>query len=354
MTPTFAELTTMRVGGPTKALVVAGSTQELLEAVRELDGRGEPLLLLGGGSNLVVGDTGWDGTTVKIESSEIEIDGTTVRADAGVDWDELVALTVDAGLSGFETLSGVPGSVGGTPVQNVGAYGTLTSEVLRSVTVFDREAGQVEDWGVDRCGFGSHRQSVFRRTDRYVVLRVEYELRRAQQPAPLYFSRLVERLGMEPGGTAAPASVRTAVIELRRERGSIYDEADHDTWGVGSFFINPVLETVPPRAQASPTYPDVLGTKLPAGWLIEHAGFPPGYGADWGRGTVRLSTKHALAMCNWGGATTAEVMAFAAHIREGVEACFDIRLGPECLLVNCSFDDVVPAAALRAQPSRAR
>jgi UDP-N-acetylmuramate dehydrogenase len=150
---------------------------------------------------------------------------------------------------------------------------------------------------------------------------------------------------MERGiGDVAPTrAVRDAVLAMRGERGMLLDPNDHDTWSVGSFFVNPVLATVPDKARRSPTYPDVAGTKLPAAWLIHQAGFPPGYGADWGRGRVRLSGKHALAVTNRGGATTAEIMAFAAHIRDGVERAFDIGLGPECDLVNCSFDDPAPA-----------
>jgi UDP-N-acetylmuramate dehydrogenase len=337
VTPTFAELTTMRVGGPITRFSVAATTEHLIDLVRQSDSHREPLIVMGGGSNLVVGDAGWDGHTVKVASSRIEITGTTVRADAGVNWDDLVATTLAEGLAGFEPLSGVPGSVGGTPIQNVGAFGTLTSDLLQSVEVYDRVTGEVAEWGAERCGFGSHRQSAFKHTDRYVVLSVTYALARKSQSVPLVYAELVRRLGIEVGGTAAPDDVRRVVLELRRERGSIYDPDDHDTWGVGSFFINPVLPEVPPQAIDSPTYPDPRGIKLPAGWLIDHAGFPPGYGADWGRGSVRLSTKHALAVSNRGDATTAEVMAFAAHIRDGVEARFGIRLGPECHLVNCSF-----------------
>jgi UDP-N-acetylmuramate dehydrogenase len=341
--PTFAELTTMHVGGPTRDFAVATSTGQLLELVQSADASGVPLLILGGGSNLVVGDAGWHGLTIRIATTGIQIDGSTVTADAGVDWDQLVRLTLEHGLSGFEQLSGIPGSVGGTPVQNVGAFGALTSEVLSSVTLYDRHSKAIEDWPVARCGFGSHRQSVFKHTDRYVVLRVSYELRKTSRSRPLGFESLTDRLHIEPGGTASTADVRRAVLELRRERGSIYDPDDFDTWGTGSFFVNPVLTEVPPAAAQAfvPQFPDPNGIKLPAGWLVHRAGFPPGYGAEFGRGSVRLSTKHALAVSNRGDATTDEVMAFARHIRAGVEAAFGIRLRPECHLVNCSLDDAV-------------
>jgi UDP-N-acetylmuramate dehydrogenase len=339
VTVSLRELTTMRLGGPTRDFAEAADTDELVELVRRADQQGTPVLLVGGGSNLVVSDAGWDGLTVKVASSGFRIDGTDVQADAGVDWDALVQATLAAGLAGFEPLSGIPGTVGGTPVQNVGAFGTLTSQLLSSVTVYDRHTGELAEWPVERCGFGSHRQSAFKHTDRYLVLRVSYQLHRSDQSGPMHYPDIVARLGIEPGGTASAQDVRQAVLQARAARGSVLDPADHDTWSVGSFFINPVLTTVPAQAAESPTYPDPSGSKLPAGWLIQRAGFAPGYGSEWGRGSVTLSSKHALAVTNRGDASTAEVMAFAAHIRAGVEDRFGIRLGPECHLVNCSLDD---------------
>ena len=332
----------MRVGGPAEHLVVASSTEEIVDAVRCADAeQGSPLLVMSGGSNLVVGDAGWPGVVVQVKSSGLELDGTVLTADAGLNWDDVVTGSLAAGLSGLEALSGIPGSVGATPVQNVGAFGTVTSDVLDSVYVYDRDSGALEWWDRERCGFGSHRQSAFKHTDRYVVLRVRYRLRQSTNSAPIEYESLAHRLGVPVGSTAPTADVRTAVLALRRQKGSVYDPDDADTWGTGSFFINPVLPEVPPAAARlnCPTYPDSLGVKLPAGWLIDHAGFAPGYGATWGRGSVRLSSKHALAVSNRGDATTAEVMAFARHIRAGVESAFGVRLGPECHLVNCSFDD---------------
>ncbi|MCG5454500.1 UDP-N-acetylmuramate dehydrogenase [Micromonospora sp. PSH03] len=337
MTLTFADLTTMRVGGPVGRLHVPETTPQVLELLRQVTGDGDPLLVMGGGSNLVVGDDGWPGVVIKMASSEFDIDGELVRAAAGVVWDDVVDATVRAGLAGLEALSGIPGLVGGAPVQNVGAFGTVTSEVLESLSVFDRQTGQLERWTLDRCGFGSHRQSVFKRNDRWVVVDVTFRLRRSDQSRPIDYVDLARALEIEVGGTAAPAEVRAAVLALRRSRGMILDEHDHDTWSAGSFFVNPVLAEVPKRARDCPRYSDVRGTKLPAAWLIEQAGFRRGYGHDWGNGTVALSSRHALALTNRGGATTADVMKFAAHIRDGVEACFGIRIGPECDLINCSF-----------------
>lgn len=327
----------MRVGGPVGRLVVPESTPQAIELLREIDAAAEPLLLMGGGSNLVVGDVGWDGTVVKMASSEVEFKGDSVTAAAGVEWDSLVRTSIAEGLVGFEALSGIPGSVGGTPVQNVGAYGSLTSDLLESLSVYDRKTGNVEVWARDECGFGSHRQSVFKHSDQWVVLDVTYRLRRGDQSKPIQYAELARELGIEPGGTASAADVREAVLKLRRSKKMVLDPDDHDTWSVGSFFINPVLQEVPERARECSSYPDVKGIKLSAAWLIHKAGFPPGYGGDWGNGTVGLSSRHSLAVTNRGGATTEDVMKFAAHIRDGVEACFDIRLGPECDLVNCSY-----------------
>jgi len=334
---TLAELTTMRLGGPASEYEVARSTEHLVALIREADAAGKPVLVMGGGSNLVVGDQGFEGLVVQVATSGLTVRGEDVTVDAGVEWDTVVETSLDAGLAGLEPLSGIPGSTGGTPVQNVGAYGALTSDLLRRLTVYDRVTGTVEQWTPDRCGFGSHRQSIFKHTDRYAVLDVTFQLTRSTWSAPVHYAGLVERLGIAPSATAPTRDVRDAVLALRRERGMILHADDHDTWSVGSFFINPVLTSVPDKARDCPQYPDPMGIKLSAAWLIDHAGFPRGYGHDWGRGTVALSSKHALAVTNRGTATTAEVMKFAAHIRDGVEQRFDIRLGPECDLVNCKF-----------------
>jgi UDP-N-acetylmuramate dehydrogenase len=337
VTTTFADLTTMRVGGPIAQLHVATTAEHAVELVRDVDRKGEPLLVLGGGSNLVVGDVGWDGAVVRMGSTEIDISGELVTAAAGVEWDRLVSLVVEQGLAGIEMLSGIPGSVGGTPVQNVGAYGTEISEVIEAVTVYDRQTGLVEKWGRDRCGFGSHRQSTFKHSDRWVVLDVTLRLHRSDQSDPVKAPVIAERLGISVRGTASLADAREAVLAQRRSKKMVLDPDDHDTWSVGSFFINPVLAEVPPAAADCPSQPDVKGTKLHAAWLIQHAGFHPGYGLERNNGRVALSSQHTLAVTNRGGATTAEVMEFAASIRDVVAAKYDIRLNPECHLINCSY-----------------
>lgn len=327
----------MRLGGPAGEYQVARTSDQLVALIREADAASKPVLVMGGGSNLVVGDQGFDGLVVHVATSRLTVHREHVTVDAGVAWDTVVVASLDAGLAGLEPLSGIPGSTGGTPVQNVGAYGALTSDLLRHLTVYDRATGAIEQWAPEKCGFGSHRQSVFKHTDRYVVLDVTFHLTRSSRSGPIHYAGLAERLAVAPGTTAPTREVRDAVLALRRERGMILDAGDHDTWSVGSFFINPVLASVPDKARDCPQYPDPAGIKLSAAWLIDHAGFPRGYGRDRNRGAVALSSKHALAVTNRGTATTAEVMEFAAHIREGVEQRFDIRLGPECDLVNCKF-----------------
>jgi UDP-N-acetylmuramate dehydrogenase len=329
VTVSLRELTTMRLGGPTRDFAQATDTDELVELVRGADEQNVPVLLVGGGSNLVVADAGWDGLTVKIATGGIRIDGTSVQADAGVDWDRLVQATLAAGLAGFEPLSGIPGTVGGTPVQNVGAFGTLTSQLLSSVTVYDRHTGELAEWPVERCGFGSHRQSAFKHTDRYLVLRVSYRLPRSDQSAPMHYPDIVARLGIEPGGTASTRDVRQAVLQARAARGSVLDPADHDTWSVGSFFVNPFVDAaqVP---DGCPRWEQDGRIKLSAAWLIENAGFAKGFGS----GHVSISTKHSLALTNRGGATTAELLDLARVIRDGVDSRFGIRLRPEAHLTG--------------------
>ncbi|WP_338886467.1 UDP-N-acetylmuramate dehydrogenase [Rhodococcus sovatensis] len=338
MPTAISELTTMRLGGPAREFAVATTSDELVALVRDADASGTPVLLIGGGSNLVVGDQGFDGLVVKVETSGVRVDGNSMSVAAGERWDTVVATSLSEGLAGLEALSGIPGLAGATPVQNVGAYGTVTSDVLDSLTVYDRETGTTEVWTPDRCGFGLHRQSVFKHSTRYVILDTTMSLRRSRSSDPVRYAGLAERLGVTVGDTVAAAEVREAVLDLRGQKGMVLDAEDHDTWSVGSFFLNPVLTKVPATASRAPQYPDPSGIKIHAAWLIQNAGFAHGYGTDFGNGTVSLSTKHVLAITNRGGATTADVMALASHIRDGVQAEFGITLVPECDLVGCSLN----------------
>jgi UDP-N-acetylmuramate dehydrogenase len=320
----LAELTTLRLGGPAASYVEARTEAELIDAARDA------ALIVAGGSNLVVADEGVPGPVVRIATRGIERDGTRLTVAAGEDWDALVARCVDDGLQGFECLSGIPGSVGATPIQNVGAYGQEVAETIVSVRVFDRETGRVEEMTAADCGF-EYRSSVFKYHDRRVVLAVTFALREATESGPLRYRELTRALGVEVGGTAPLAAVREAVLALRRGKGMVIDPADPDSVSAGSFFTNPILAAVP---EGAPAWPEPDGrVKTSAAWLIEQAGFRRGYG----NGRAGISTKHTLALVNRGGATTAELVALAREIAAGVEDRFGIALHPEPVLVGVDW-----------------
>lgn len=333
------ELTTLRLGGPIRHLEPARTTSEVVDAVRTADAAGEPLLIVGGGSNLVAADAGWDGVVVRVESTGVEVrthdDVVCVTADAGVVWDELVARSVAAGWSGLAAMSGIPGLTGATPVQNVGAYGSEVADSIVELQVLDRHGAAVRPFTPQQCGF-AFRTSAFKHSDRFVVLDVTFRLRRSPDSVPVRYAELARRLGIEPGQTASSAAVREVVLELRRTKGMLLDAADHDTWSVGSFFVNPF---VPPNLapRGCPQWMVDGQVKLSAAWLIENAGFHRGYGLERGSGRVAISTKHALALTNRGGATTAELLDLATEIRAGVERQFGIRLRPEAHLTGVAL-----------------
>ncbi|OZE91527.1 UDP-N-acetylenolpyruvoylglucosamine reductase [Rhodococcus sp. 15-2388-1-1a] len=337
MPTAISELTTIRVGGPAREFTVATTGDELVSLVRDADRAGTDVLVVGGGSNLVVGDDGFDGRVIRVTGSRLDIDGEIVTVDAGVEWDAVVQATIEAGLSGMEALSGIPGTTGATPIQNVGAYGASTSELLHGLTVYDRETEETAVWTPEQCGFGTHRSSVFKRSSRYVILDVTFALKKTTESLPVRYAALSERLDVQIGDVVPVPDVRAAVLALRGERGMVLDAGDHDTWSVGSFFLNPVLAEVPEAAAHAPSFPDPAGTKIPAAWLIQNAGFPRGYGTEFGRGTAALSSKHVLAVTNRGGARASDIMALATHVRDGVQEKFGVTLTPECDLVNCAL-----------------
>jgi len=342
---TLAELTTLRVGGPAGRLVVAHDSDELLAAVQDVDARGDRLLLVAGGSNLVVADAGFDGTVVHVAvpaGGGVHLDdadmcaGASVVVQAGADWDALVALAVSRGWAGLEALSGIPGSVGATPVQNVGAYGAEVADTVAWVQVWDRVEQRTRTLANRDCAFG-YRDSLLKRAghggpdglDRYVVLRVSFQLRLAELSAPVRYAELARRLGVEIGARAPLAEVREAVLALRAGKGMVLDGSDHDTWSVGSFFTNPVLAEsgLHPALAGAPRWPAGDGrVKLPAAWLIEQAGITRGHGMP---GPAAVSTKHTLALTNRGAASAQDVVALARGVRDAVRARFDISLVPE-------------------------
>jgi UDP-N-acetylmuramate dehydrogenase len=338
----MAELTTLRAGGPASTVLECTSTAALVAAVRELDSAGESVLVVGGGSNLLVADSGFDGTVVHVATSAVQVraDGALVHAEAGAGWDGVVAMTVVAGSGGLECLSGIPGSAGATPVQNVGAYGVEIASVLHRVQLLDRATGGVRWVQPEELALG-YRTSALKHTDTAVVLAVELRLRPGGSSAPLTYRELTTTLGVEAGARLPAAQVRAAVLGLRRGKGMVSDAADHDSWSAGSFFTNPILgddtlrEVVARTGPDVPQYPGAQGTKLSAGWLIEHAGFTRGFpGPD---AAARLSTKHTLALTNRGSASTAELLALARVVRDGVREAFGVALEPEPVLVGCAL-----------------
>ncbi len=333
--------TTLRLGGPARDWVRAETEADLIEAVRRADVAGDRVLVLGGGSNLVVADDGFDGTVVEVATTGITPDtedvsscgGVLVTVAAGESWDEVVALAVERGWVGIEALSGIPGSTGATPIQNVGAYGQEVAQTIAQVRVWDRRLQGIRTFAAADCSFG-YRTSRFKADPgRHVVLDVTFQLPQGTLGAPIEYTELARALGVEVGQRAPLADVREAVLGLRRGKGMVLDDEDHDTWSAGSFFTNPVVpaDQVPDGAPAWPA--DDGLAKTSAAWLIEHAGFTRGYGA----GPVTLSTKHTLALTNRGDATTADLLALAREIRAGVESAFGIRLVNEPILLDAEL-----------------
>ncbi len=377
----LADYTTLRLGGPARRLAEASTEAEVVALVRAADPRGEPLLVLGGGSNLVIADEGFPGTVIHIATKGIQRaggrsgDGAGLTVAAGEDWDELVASCVDEGLVGLECLSGIPGRAGATPIQNVGAYGQEVAERITSVRVYDRERAAVTELAGADCGFG-YRTSAFKRslhaaagtggrggqagspgpapvTGRYVVLSVRFRLGRGRLSAPVRYAELARTLGIAEGDRAPLAQVRAAVLHLRRGKGMVLDPGDPDTRSAGSFFVNPVLDAghfaaleraararLGPDA-AVPGYPAGQGrVKVSAAWLIEQAGFGKGYPGTPGvaaAGEARISAKHTLALVNPGGATAASLLRLAREVRDGVHEAFGVDLASEPVLVHTTL-----------------
>ena len=341
MAEVLAQHTTLRLGGPAAHYVEARTEAELVEAVRTADESAEPVLLVAGGSNLVVADDGFPGTVVKIATRGVTADqdacsGATVTVAAGEPWDDFVARAVEEGWVGVEALSGIPGSVGATPIQNVGAYGQEVAETIASVRCWDRREAAVRTIAAADCGFG-YRTSRFKRDPgRYVVLTVTFQLRLGDLGAPVKYAELARTLGVDAGERVPMPQVREAVLGLRRGKGMVLDADDHDTWSAGSFFTNPLLSAEQAKLlpDDAPRWEQPDGrVKTSAAWLIDHAGYAKGYG----NAKVSLSTKHTLAVTNRGGAATTDLVALAREIRDGVERGFGIRLENEPVMVGCSL-----------------
>jgi UDP-N-acetylmuramate dehydrogenase len=334
----LAPLTTLRVGPVARRLIRCDTTQKVVDSIRALDSQ-DPLVLAGG-SNVVLADDLADLTVVLLANTEITVEGNIVRAEAGAVWDDVVVTSLAHGLGGLECLSGIPGSAGATPVQNVGAYGAEVADTIRRVRLLDRRSGEDRWVPPEALQFG-YRTSILKHSQDAIVLEVEFALDAEGRSAPLRYGELATALGAEAGSRTDPLRVREAVLTLRARKGMVLDEADHDTWSVGSFFTNPVVsaeefERLTTRIDGPvPNYPAPDGVKLAAGWLVERAGFAKGYPGD--GAPVRLSTKHALALTNRGGATAADVICLARTVRDGVGTTFGIELTPEPSLIGCAL-----------------
>lgn len=355
----LSELTTAQIGGPARTYVKATSEQEIIAAVRAADEAGDRVLIVGGGSNLLIADEGFDGTVVHVASQGIEdignysCGGANLRVQAGHSWDALVAYAVQQGFSGIEALSGIPGTVGATPMQNVGAYGAEVAQTISSVRTWDRETGGYKTFANADLQF-SYRDSVLKQSTadgspRYVVLTVDFQLPHGTLSAPIRYAELARQLGAETGSRVEMTLLRETVLRLRAGKGMVLDAADRDTYSTGSFFTNPIVsaQAAAQLPQDAPRFPATTATgqpiegmvKLSAAWLIQHAGFDKGFGLEGesrniAGGRASLSTKHTLAITNRGGASTADVAAIARAVRAGVEESFGVRLVAEPVTVG--------------------
>ncbi|MFC4513526.1 UDP-N-acetylmuramate dehydrogenase [Streptomyces ehimensis] len=343
----LAPLTTFRLGGPATRLITAVTDAEVVETVREADRTGTPLLIIGGGSNLVISDKGFDGTALRIATTGFDLQGTRLELAAGENWSDAVARTVDAGLAGVECLAGIPGSAGATPIQNVGAYGQDVSQTITEVVAYDRRTDETVTLTSTECAF-SYRHSRFKEDpSRYVVLRVRFELEDAGGlSAPIRYAETARTLGVEQGDRVPAIRARETVLKLRAGKGMVLDPEDHDTWSAGSFFTNPILTAAEHEAFLArvterlgadvmpPAFPAGDGlVKTSAAWLIDKAGFTKGYGS----GPARISGKHTLALTNRGSASTEDLLALAREVRDGVHAAFGVTLVNEPVTVGVSL-----------------
>jgi UDP-N-acetylmuramate dehydrogenase len=318
----LADLTTLAVGGPVDRLVEVTTEDELVDAVREADEAGRPLLVLGGGSNVVAPDEGWPGDVVAVRTRGIDRDGDALTVAAGEVWDDVVAHAVAGRLAGVEALSGIPGSTGATPVQNVGAYGQEVAQTITAVRVHDRAEKEQRTLTPAECGFAYRDSRLKRDPGRFVVLSVTFALHPGELSAPVGYAELARSLGVELGERAPLAEVRDAVLALRRGKGMVWDPADPDSRSAGSFFTNPVVPAE--RAvEGCPSWPAGDGlVKLSAAWLVQHAGFGRGTRA----GRVGTSSRHSLALTTEPGATAAELLAFADRVVAAVRETFGVDI----------------------------
>lgn len=336
MSELLSKHTTLRVGGPATNFVKASNESEIVDAITKAGV--QPILILGSGSNVLISDTGFPGTVIKIENNQLsaEVDacsGATLNIGAGEDWDAFVKTTIDRGWAGLETLSGIPGTVGASPIQNIGAYGHEVSEFVMRVRTYDRQSKAIKTFTNDQCQF-SYRNSIFKKNPgRYVILEVQFNLRRGEMSDPITYEELAKELQISVGQKSEVTKVRAAVLKIRARKGMLLDDKDPDTYSAGSFFTNPIVEEhlIPAGA---PKFPQGDGTfKTSAAWLIENSGIEKGQQLN----GARVSTKHVLAIANSDGAKASDIAALAIQMRDAVKMKFGIELTPEVNLIGLSL-----------------
>jgi UDP-N-acetylmuramate dehydrogenase len=333
------DYTSLRVGGPAKKFVEVGTESEIIAAIEAAGDT--PILIIGGGTNILVADSGFEGTVIRITSHSMqsEIDacsGATLTIGAGENWDEFVATTLERGFAGLETLSGIPGTVGAAPIQNIGAYGHEVSEFITRVRTYDRQAKALKTFTNSECEF-SYRNSHFKaHPGRYVVLDVQFNLRQGEMTSAITYAELAKKLGIEVGEKAPISATRTAVLELRAAKGMLLNPSDRDSWSAGSFFTNPIItqEVANQLPEGAPKWPTADGkVKTSAAWLIENSGVHKGDS----HGGARVSTKHVLALTNAGNATATDIAELAKSAQKSVYEKFGITLEAEVNLVGITL-----------------
>lgn len=332
----LSKYTSFRVGGPATKIVQVSTEAEIIAAIEAAGD--SPILIMGGGTNVLISDKGFDGTVIRISNNSVqaEVDacsGATLTIGAGEDWDTFVQTTIDRGFAGLETLSGIPGTVGAAPIQNIGAYGHEVSEFITRVRTYDRQKKEVKTFTNSECEF-SYRNSYFKaHPGRYVVLEVQFQIRRGEFSDPITYIELSKKLGIEPGDKASVVATRAAVLELRASKGMLLKKDDHDSWSAGSFFTNPIIsqQAADQLPNAAPKWPLTDGrVKVSAAWLIENSGIHKGDEV----GGARISTKHVLALTNAGTATAADIAELAKRARNQVKEVFGITLEAEVNLIG--------------------
>ena len=332
----LSQYTSLRVGGPATKIVQVSTEAQIIAAIEEAGDT--PILIMGGGTNVLIADKGFEGTVIRISNNSVqaEVDacsGATLTIGAGEDWDVFVQTTFGSGFAGLETLSGIPGTVGASPIQNIGAYGHEVSEFITRVRTYDRQEKALKTFTNSECQF-SYRNSLFKsHPGRYVVLDVQFQIRRGELSDPITYLELAKKLGVQLGDKAPVAATRQAVLELRASKGMLLSPDDHDSWSAGSFFTNPIISQQAADAlpNAAPKWPLNDGrVKISAAWLIENAGMHKGDEV----GGARISSKHVLALTNSGDATAADIAELAKRARDHVKEIFGITLEAEVNLIG--------------------